>query len=36
MADTIPTSRMLKALEAMCNTIEAEKEYLSQRILRKW
>ncbi len=30
MADTIPTSRMLKALEAMCNTIEAEKEYLSE------
>ena len=30
MADTIPTSRMLKALEAMCDTIEAEKEYLSE------
>ena len=30
MADAIPTSRMLKALEAMCDTIEAEKEYLSE------
>ena len=30
MAGTIPTFRMLKALEAMCDTIEAEKEYLSE------
>jgi len=30
MADTISTPRMLKALEAMCDTIEAEKEYLSE------
>ncbi|MEJ2282311.1 MAG: hypothetical protein P8X85_01805, partial [Desulfobacterales bacterium] len=30
MADTISTPRMRKALEAMCDTIEAEKEYLSE------
>jgi phosphoenolpyruvate---glycerone phosphotransferase subunit DhaL len=30
MADTISTPRMQKALEAMCDTIEAEKEYLSE------
>lgn len=30
MADTISTSQMLKALEAMCDTIETEKEYLSE------
>ena len=30
MSDTISTSRMLKALEAMCDTIETEKDYLSE------
>ena len=30
MADTISTSQMLQALEAMCDTIEAEKDYLSE------
>ncbi len=30
MAETISTPRMQKALEAMCDTIEAEKEYLSE------
>lgn len=30
MADTISTPRMLKALEAMCDTIETEKDYLSE------
>ena len=30
MADTISASQMLKALEAMCDTIETEKEYLSE------
>ena len=30
MANTISTSQMFKALEAMCDTIEAEKEYLSE------
>jgi len=30
MADTITTPRMQKALEAMCDTIEAEKDYLSE------
>jgi len=30
MEDAISTPRMLKALEAMCDTIEAEKEYLSE------
>ena len=30
MTDTISIPRMLKALEAMCDTIEAEKEYLSE------
>jgi dihydroxyacetone kinase-like protein len=29
MADTISTTQMHKALEAMCDTIEAEKDYLS-------
>ena len=30
MADTISTPRMLKALEAMCDTIETQKDYLSE------
>ena len=30
MADTISTPRMQKALEAMCDTIETEKDYLSE------
>ena len=30
MADTISASQMLKALETMCDTIETEKEYLSE------
>jgi phosphoenolpyruvate---glycerone phosphotransferase subunit DhaL len=30
MTDTITTPQMLKALEAMCDTIENEKEYLSE------
>ena len=30
MTDTISASQMLKALEAMCETIETEKEYLSE------
>ena len=30
MTDTISTSRMFKALEAMCDTIEIEKDYLSE------
>jgi dihydroxyacetone kinase-like protein len=30
MTDTISTTQMLRALEAMCETIEDEKEYLSE------
>jgi dihydroxyacetone kinase-like protein len=30
MADTITTHQMLQALETMCDTIEAQKEYLSE------
>lgn len=30
MADTISTPRMHKALEAMCDTIETQKDYLSE------
>ena len=30
MPDTITTPQMLKALESMCDTIEKEKEYLSE------
>ena len=30
MADKISTTQMHKALEAMCETIETEKEYLSE------
>ncbi len=30
MTDTINTSQMLKALESMCDTIENEKDYLSE------
>jgi len=30
MTDTITTPQMLKALESMCDTIENEKEYLSE------
>ena len=30
MTDTITTPQMLQALETMCDTIEAEKEYLSE------
>jgi dihydroxyacetone kinase-like protein len=30
MTETITTPQMLRALEAMCDTIEAEKEYLSE------
>jgi len=30
MADTISTTQMHKALEAMCDTIETEKDYLSE------
>ena len=30
MTDTISTSQMLRALESMCDTIENEKEYLSE------
>jgi dihydroxyacetone kinase-like protein len=30
MTESITTSQMLKALEAMCDTIEDEKEYLSE------
>ena len=29
MTDTITTTQMLKALESMCDTIETEKDYLS-------
>ena len=30
MTNTIATPQVLKALESMCNTIENEKEYLSE------
>ena len=30
MAESITTTQMLKALESMCDTIENEKEYLSE------